>query len=243
MKKVSAQKKPLKDNDLIMELMNGINDRYWQPLQDYVEENPQLAETFTTFLLQQEQIVLYLGKTHLAIEYFGNETIKGLPDSRNVKVTHYDYTNAEINLFEEIVGFKFLSTLGNMTLPLLPYIDDWVLPTNKGMDKLLELGWNWHAQDSIMSINSPSYEPPNGQFCRIINGRFFDADDNGLKTRHIKWIDFLPLKIENETENSQYLNISLTELSSLVEHDAHFVYPLPPRMILSLISYRNLIDL
>ena len=146
--------------------------------------------------MQQEQIVLYIGKTHLAIEYFGNETLKGLPKNRNVKVTHYDYTEAETNLFEDIVGFQFQSTLGNITMPLLPYIDDWVLPTNRGMDKLLELGWNWNAQNAILSINSPSYKPTIGQFSRIVNGRFFDADDNGLKTRHIKWLDFLPLKIE-----------------------------------------------
>ncbi|MFV7235345.1 Shedu anti-phage system protein SduA domain-containing protein [Flavobacterium sp. ZB4R12] len=229
MKKQTAKIEPLEDNKLILELMNAISDKYWQPLNNYIEKNPELAKTFTAFLLQQEQIVLYIGKTHLAIEYFGNETLKGLPKNRNVKVTHYDYTEAETNLFEDIVGFKFQSTLGNITMPLLPYIDDWVLPTNRGMDKLLELGWNWNAQDAILSINSPSYKPTIGQFSRIINGRFFDADDNGLKTRHIKWLDFLPLKIETEAEDYQIVNVTLTELSSLIEHDAHYIYPLPPK--------------
>lgn len=116
-----------------------------------------------------------------------------------------------------------------MTFPLLPYTDDWILPTKKGMDKLLELGWNWHAQDAIISINSPTYAPPIGQFCRIINGRFFDADQNGLKTRHIKWIDFLPLEIEEETEDTHVIKVILDELNSLVKHDAHYNYPLPPK--------------
>ena len=97
------------------------------------------------------------------------------------------------------------------------------------MDKLIELKWNWMAQNSIMGINGPGFHVQKGQFTRIVNGRFFDADENGLKTRHIKWIDFLPMEIHNETEKTHEIKVSLTELASVVEHDAHYQYPLPPK--------------
>ncbi|MDM8161162.1 DUF4263 domain-containing protein [Labilibaculum sp. K2S] len=220
---------PLEGNDFVQSLMNGIGEKYWHPLYKYLQEQPQLEKTFPALLLEQDQIVLYIGKTHLAIEYFGKESTNKLPSNKIVKVSYYDYTASETNLFEDIIGFKYDSTMGDFNLPLPPYSDDWVLPTNRGMDKLIELKWNWMAQNSIMGINSPGFYIQEGQFCRIVNGRFFDADETGLKTRHIKWIDFLPLKITDETDEAYSITVSLNEISQLIEHDAHFVYPLPSK--------------
>lgn len=223
------KKLPKAETDLVLSIMNGISQNYWLPLFKYLEEKPELIKTFPAFILQQEQIVIYIGRHHLAIEYFGAELTNELPKSKAVKVTHYDFADSKTNLFDEIVGFKFESTAMPHTMPLPPYSDDWVYPTNKGMDKLIELKWNWMAQNSIMSINGPGFHIQKGQFTRIVNARFFDADENGLKTRHIKWIDFLPMEIHNETEKTHEIKVSLTELASLVEHDAHYQYPLPPK--------------
>lgn len=215
---------------MIQDLMNGINEHYWAPLYEYLKEHSDLIKTFPAFLIEQEQIVFYVGKNHLAIEYFGKEQTNELPESRNVHVIHYDYSESKNNLFEEIVGFKFESTIGaDFKLPLPPFSEDLVYPTNKGMDKLIELKWNWIAQDSIMSINGPGFEVEEGKFARIVNGRFFDADENGLKTRHIKWLDFLPLKSTNETADSRELEVSLDRLHALVEFDANYKFPLPPK--------------
>ncbi len=225
----SNRKLPKKERNLVLSLMNAINEHYWHPLYQYLQKNEKLIKTFPAFLLQQEQIVLYIGRNHLAIEYFGPELTKELPKSKNVKITHYDFADSGTNLFEEIVGFKFESTSMPFTMPIPPFSEDLVYPTNKGMDKLLELKWNWMAQDSIMNINGPGFHVEKGQFTRVINARFFDADENGLKTRHIKWIDFLPLEIENETEDTHELKISLNQLKSLVKYDAHYQYPLPAK--------------
>ena len=223
------KKLPKEETNLVLSLMNGINENYWLPLYKYLEKETELIKTFPALLLQHEHIVIYIGRTHLAIEYFGPEKTKELPKSRGVKVTHYDFADSGTNLFEEIVGFKFESTAMPFTMPIPPYSEDLVYPTNKGMDKLIELKWNWMAQDSIMGINSPGFHVQEGQFTRVVNARFFDADENGLKTRHIKWLDFLPMEIYNETEKTHEIKVSLTELKSLVEHDAHYQYPLPPK--------------
>lgn len=225
----SNKKLPPNERDLVLSLMNGINEHYWLPLYKYLKENEELIKTFPALLIEQENIVIYIGRTHLAIEYFGKELTDKLPESKNVKVTHYDFADSETNLFEEIIGFKFESTLGDFTFPLPPYSEDLVYPTNKGMDKLIELKWNWMAQNSIMGINAPGFHVEKGQFARVVNGRFFDADENGLKSRHIKWLDFLPLDIEDETEKTHVLKVSLNELKSLVVHDAHFIYPMPSK--------------
>ncbi|MBU7570683.1 MAG: DUF4263 domain-containing protein [Flavobacterium sp.] len=220
---------PENESNLVLSIMNSINEHYWHPLYNYLHENQGLVKTFSAFLLDYEQIVLYIGRTHLGIEYFGKEQTSELPKGRSVKVVHYDFTDSGTNLLEEIIGFKFSSTAMDITLPLPPFSEDLVYPTNKGMDKLIELNWNWMAQDSFIGINTPMFHVEKGKFARMINARFFDADENGLKTRHIKWLDLLPLQVEDETDENHVIRVSLTELKSLIQHDAHYIYPLPPK--------------
>lgn len=224
------QSTPLDRNQLLLYLMNNLAEHYWNPLHKYLLENENLIQEFPAFLLKHEQIVIYIGKTHLAIEYMGPETTVELPELGSVSVMNYDYTTSDDNLFETIIGFNYSDNpLGNVTMPLPIYSDDWVLPTNKGMKKLLELKWDFMGQNSIIGINSFGFHVPEGEFCRLVNGRFFDADEKGLKTRHIKWIDFLPLEIISEDENSQSMKITIEPLIQLIEHDANYKYPLPPR--------------
>tara|TARA_R110002049_G_C9175452_1_gene562568 strand:- start:9343 stop:10593 length:1251 start_codon:yes stop_codon:yes gene_type:complete len=220
---------PPNETNLVLSFMNSINEYYWHPLYEYLKENEVLIKTFPAFLIEQEHIVIYIGRTHFAIEYFGKEFIEKLPESKEVKVTHYDFTESDTNLFEEIIGFKFESSFGGMTLPLGPYLEDFVYPTNKGMDKLIDLKWNIMAQNAVMSINAPGFHLEKGKFSRVVNSRFFDADENGLKTRHIKWLDFLPLNIGDETKTTHVITVSLNELITLVHHDAHFRYPMPSK--------------
>lgn len=219
------------DNSLeddIINILQDITKCYWGQIHKYVKINPKLINQITGFLLKPEKLIVYVGKTHLAIEYIGSEKIDELPrNSSDLELQIYDYTLSENSFLEDIIGFKYNST-SNIAIPLSPFSIDLVLPTNKGFDKLMELNWNLDAQNMFLAFNSPAPILIEDQFTRIINGLFFDSNENGLITRHIKWIDFIPLKYNDIDENTANISINATYYyKKLVENDAEFIYPLP----------------
>ena len=111
-------------------------------------------------------------------------------------------------------------------LPLVPFTEEMILPTNAGAEKLLELKWNFIAQDAIIGFNMPAPSPQKGEFARIVNSFFFDADEYGLKTRHIKWIDFIPIETQEEKDKIGVF-FDLTPYSKLIDQDLNYRYPLP----------------
>ena len=208
----------------IQELMKN----YLQPLRTYVKQHPHLLKTAPGFLLNPKSITIYVGRTHIAVEYAGSEVVHEIEDTGGIPICYYDYSVKECNIFEQITGFEYDSNSDRIwSMPLPPFSEDLVLPTNKGWDKLTDLKWNFSAQNSIMGFNVPSPAPVKGQFTRIVNGMFFDADDAGLKTRHIKWMDFIPVDFDGDDELYDRIGFSLDRLKELVEHDANYVYPLP----------------
>ncbi len=211
---------------LVMAFLQELMKVYWYPLYNYVKENPSLITTVPAFLLDLENIIVYVGRTHIAVEYFGSEVMNELKSEGILKVEYHDYSTKERNLFEKIIGFQYDSTT-KLTLPLPPFSEDLLMPTNRGWDKLAELGWNFAAQNSIAGFNVPAPEPPAGQFARIVNGLFFDANENGLKTRHIKWLDFFPIHFDGSNEQIDSFSFSLDKMKLLVKPDAHYSYPLP----------------
>lgn len=219
------------DNSLeddIINILQDITKCYWGQIHKYVKKNPKLINKITGFLLKPEKLIVYVGKTHLAIEYIGSEKIDELPrSSSDLELQIYDYTLSENSFLEDIIGFKYNST-SNIAIPLSPFSIDLVLPTNKGFDRLMELNWNLDAQNMFLAFNSPAPILIEDQFTRIINGLFFDSNENGLITRHIKWIDFIPLKYNDIDENTANISINATYYyKKLVENDAEFIYPLP----------------
>lgn len=209
-------------------IANKLMEIYWSKLYNYIQANPKLIKTFPALLLYKERLVFYFGRTHLAIEYFGSETTNELLPGGNVKFQVFDYTQSEENFIEQIVGFKYDSTI-NMPFPLPDYAEDLILPTNSGMDKLLELGWNFDAQSAFLTFNAGNFYIEEGKIARWVNSLFFDANQNGLKTRHIKWIDFIPVKYDNSDEQFDKFELNLSYFSRLVEMDAHYIYPLPSK--------------
>lgn len=201
---------------------------YWHPLYNYIESQKELLESFTGFLVQFENLVFYFGKTHLAIEYFGSERINKLSQDISSELRILDYTESNENFFEQIVGFSYDSTVP-FNFPLPPFSEELIVPTNKGFDKLLELGWNFEAQNYVMAMNSGQIVIPERQFARIVNSFFFDADEDGLKTRHIKWIDFIPLTYDNTNQQYDEIGVDLSIYPFLIEFDARYVYPLPDK--------------
>ena len=168
-----------------------------------------------------------MGTTHIAVDYLGSEIFDENLETRGIKVEFRDCSKSNNSLFEEIVGFKYDSTTGLDGFPLIGDIEDLLLPTNRGHQKLSNLGWNFLAQDGIIAFNVPAPKPVKNHFARVINGLFFDADDVGLKTRHIKWLDFYPLEYDDSDEEVDTIRISIAFLKDLVEHDAKYIYPLP----------------
>jgi hypothetical protein len=206
------------------------HDNYWSPLYHYLETNPALINTFTGFLLYPEKIIVYVGRTHIAIEYIGSEITKELKPERECEAQYQDYSIKECNLLEKIIGFKYESTSSSQLFQLdLPsFSEELIIATTEGSEKLLELGWNVDAQNGTMITGSnilPELMP--NRFTRIVNGMFFDADDSGLKSRHIKWIDFFPIIYKDRDKETYSISFSLIKLKELIVPDAHYIYPMP----------------
>lgn len=204
---------------------------YLIPIQKIVKNNIRLINTTPGFLLNPEQIIIYIGKTHIAVEYLGKE----LSNKFNKNVSHdfkcLDYSNEEGSLFEKIVGFTYDSTCNESTLDdithkilLVNFIMKMpiILPTNRGRDKLIELGWHSFFSHSTI-FNSTALEPQIGKHLRIVNGQFFDANEYGLKTRHIKWLEFFPISF-SETGS---ISFDISWLSDIAEKDALYSFPIP----------------
>ena len=211
---------------LIAEFLQQLATRYWTPLYQYVKDNPHLIKTMPGFLLQHQKIIIYVGRTHIAIEYNDSELLEELPSEYRIEVQYFDYSVKECNLFEMIIGFEYDSTV-DFNFPLPTFSEDLLLPTNRGYDKLRELGWNFSAQSSIMGFNVPTPTVDERSFTRIINGMFFDADESGLKTRRIKWIDFFPIIFDGTDDDKDSISFSLDGIENFVKIDAHYCYPLP----------------
>ena len=211
---------------LIMAFMQELMKNYWGPLYHYIQNNPELIRTVPGFLVNHEEIIIYVGRTHIAVEYIGSEVVRELKSEGTADLRYHDYSTKDCNLFEQIVGFKYDSAI-DFSFPLPNYSEDLLLPTNRGWEKLSELGWNVAAQNSVMGFNTPSPTPMPGQFTRIVNGMFFDADDSGLKSRRIKWLDFFPIHFDGSENEVDSFSFNLVMMNELVKRDAHYRFPMP----------------
>ena len=209
--------------------MQQVLQEYLVPLYEHVLRNPDLMSVTPGFLLNADEIVIYIGRTHIGIEYVGSELPQRIESvehySLNLRV--FNYSGDDVNLFEKIIGFDYDSTTEGFMMPLPVMSEDLLMPTNRGWDKLTELRWNFAAQNSIMGMNVPAMTPMPGRFTRVVNGLFFDANESGLLTRHIKWLDLIPVKFDDSDPDVDKFAFSLSHLKRLVQHDAEYVYPLP----------------
>jgi hypothetical protein len=75
-----------------------------------------------------------------------------------------------------------------------------------------------------------NFGPPilvENEFTRIVNGLFFDADGKGLKTRHIKWVDFIPIYYNDSDSEKDVFGIDLGPYQQLAQQDCQYAYPIP----------------
>lgn len=201
---------------------------YLIPIHKTVSENQELKKTITGFLINPDEIVVYIGRTHIAIEYIGSEILKDFNETPKLsfKMRWFDFSTKDCNLIEKIVGFTS-NRPEQPSFPLIEYNTDYLWATSEGWSKLIDLRWNTIAQDSIMMFGAgmPFLEP--NRFSRLVNGLFFDADASGLKTRHIKWLDCFPIDFDGSDELVDRFSMDLSILDTLSKIDINFVYPLP----------------
>ncbi|HHQ4542961.1 TPA: hypothetical protein ACSP10_003759, partial [Aeromonas veronii] len=172
-------------------IMNNMVNRYFSHIHRAAALDPKRLETLPGFLLSPQKVIFYFGRTHIGIEIDGPESIEQLPSQIEPQVIVNDYLDKDCNLFEKIIGFNYDSSRPNLVIPLIGINQDLQFPTNRGFDALVNLGWNFVAQSSLQGLNSPAPRPIEGMFSRIVNGWFHDANEVGLISRHIKWLDFI----------------------------------------------------
>lgn len=218
---------PLADvNQMAHAFLSLFSEHYWKPFHEKLKANPELKSRIPSFLLHHDNLVIYFGRTHIAIEYLGSE-LEGEPDKEyRISIRAFDFSNKQGNLLAHIVGFDLGSTM-EFTLPLPPYSEDLILASTPGWEKLHELDWNHSAQDAIFGFNWNLPKPPVGEFCRLINAAFFDANENGLITRRIQWIDFFPITFTEGNDETDQIDISTDYWRQIAENDAEVQLSLP----------------
>ncbi|MDR7856054.1 Shedu anti-phage system protein SduA domain-containing protein [Tissierella sp.] len=217
--------------NLAFQLLSSLSKVYWQKMYSYIKENNINHKDVNCFLLNPESMVIYFGQKFIAIEYCGNPYKTSFETVFQYEVMVRDFTREKLTtkqFIEKIIGFRYDGT-SDFSIPLFSDIyEDLIIPTNAGMDKLIDLKWNFTAQSSVMSLNSTGLDITDNHFVRLINCRFFDEQKGDLKTRIIKWIDFLPYYY-NEPDEGEFdeMIINLDIYDRLWYQDIFYEYPKP----------------
>lgn len=218
---------PLADaNQMARAFLEQFAEHYWKPFHQKLNANPQLKNRVPSFLHHHDNLVVYFGRTHIAVEYLGSELEAEPNGEYPINLRAFDFSTNENNLLEQIVGFNLGSTM-DMVFPLPPFSEDIVLASQAGWEKLQELGWNHSAQEAIFGFNWNLPKPPAGEFCRLLNAKFFDANENGLITRRIQWVDFFPIEFTEGDEETDQIGIPTYYWRELAENDAEVHLSLP----------------
>lgn len=179
-------------SDVALKLSSMIMKVYWGHIWKELDRNPELKSTVPAFLVNPTKLIYYVGRTHIGIEYEGPMVKEELDREPMFEVKVFDYRNVD-NLLDEILGISYDdSTLKDIKHPLPQLSKDLYLPTNRAHDALQANRWNFVAQDMIMAFNFPGFRLEAEHSARIIDSYFYDADDKGLKVRHVKWLDLFP---------------------------------------------------
>jgi len=66
--------------DFIINILQYVGELYWTKMIHYVKDNNIKANELTGFLLNPEKLVINIGRTHIAIEYYGKEKLDKIED-------------------------------------------------------------------------------------------------------------------------------------------------------------------
>lgn len=215
----------------VNEILNGISKIYWEKMWKYISDNEISPKDVNCLILNPESIIFYFGEKYIAIEYCGNQFLSKISNEHSIVVKVRDYTKEHLTnkqFLDKIIGFEYDGTSSVHFSVTSGMYEDLVVPTNKGIEKLLDLKWNFEAQSSIMGINTNGLDIADNQFVRLINCRFFDEHNGDLKTRIIKWIDFIPCVYEEPKEGDfDIINVDIKIFDRLWKSDLKYKYPRP----------------
>jgi hypothetical protein len=125
--------------DAIGLILEKLGENYWRPMHKYIADNPHLLQSAPGFLLCPEKVIFYVGKTHLGIEYAGEERITEIPKNNPLQVQLFDFTESNENFLEKIIGIKYDDSTSKFSLPLPNFSEGIIMPTNRGSDELEKL--------------------------------------------------------------------------------------------------------
>ncbi len=217
---------PLTDvNQMAHAFMELFKENYWKPFHLKLEANPKLKQRVPSFLQHHDNMVIYFGRTHIAVEYLGSEFEDEPTGTYPINVKAFDFSTRETNLLEKIVGFNLGSTM-DFAMELPVYSDDLILASQAGWEKLFELDWNHSAEEAVFGFNLSLPTPAVGEFCRLVNAKFFDANENGLITRRIQWVDFFPIELVEGDGETDEISIPTQNWGALAKKDAETNLPL-----------------
>lgn len=216
---------------LVGEILREISEVYWTRMYKYIKENNVDLRNINCFIINPESMVFYFSRNFLAIEYCGNQFKKEIQEKSQTEIIVRDFTKEGLStkeFIEKIIGFSYDGTSG-VTIPFTTgAYEDLMFPTNAGADKLYDLKWNFAAQNNFVGFNMNGLDILQDNFVRLINASFFDCEKDDLKTRVIKWIDFIPLKYDDSLSGEyDKLLIDFSFYNKAWKHDMFYKYPEP----------------
>ena len=211
--------------ETVKHIVSSLNKFYWTPIYELLKENPEKVKNFTNFLLFPREVIIYMGRNHIGIEYIGAERAQILCERGRINIRLYDYSLSKNSLIEEIIGFAFDAE--TVKIPISGNTENLIFATDAGWEKLFDLNWNFAAQDGVLGFNSGGLELVEKEFCRIINGLFFNATNDRLKTRHIQWLDLIPIIYDDSNDEYDSFKYTIEPYKKLVINDFHYIYPVP----------------
>ena len=219
--------KILDESETVKFLMEALRTNYFEPIYNQIRERPSLKSTIPGLIINPHSIVIYMGKTHIAIEFSGSEVLRNdMPYSHETEVRFFDFSLNDGGLLENIISFNNTCNTG-ISPPIFGNVFDLVWATNDGYEKLEELRWNYSAQDMMLIMNASMPIIIENKSCSLINSFFFDADEKGLKTRHIKWMNFIPIIYDDTDSRHDTFKINEGLIREIAIENAYTVYPLP----------------
>ena len=207
-------------DDLTKKFLDTLNYQYWKVIRNFVEANQELKKTIPTFLLSPENLNIYVGKQHIAIEYIGVYN-RPILDEKMVECKVYDYSESG-NFIEEIIGINYDEA--PMIIPIEGYVDDLYVTTLEATGILAENNWNFTAQEMVFVLNVSGLSLGEG-FTRLRNCFFYEKNGDGLKVRNIKWMDIFPINKIDIDEDTEEVTISFPNLPMLAIEDAQYSLP------------------